>query len=293
MFLTEAGKGIEKLKLSHNLDIQSISEEKAAKLYSTLEGVDLESARTILFLEASILNANNNKAYYITRFFEGDGISYINSFGKIQREIVFEYLHKVITKLRLFKEGNIGYWRYYFYDEKTKGSQVNTIDSKFSTRFGIKYELSSQIEINQCNNLLNKIKLPDEGQIKIAIDNFNQSYNSTDIEITFLNLMISLEALFSKQDTELFFRLTRNCAIFLGKTKLECNELYKNIRELYKIRSLLIHGKKYKLENNHVYLLRDYIRKSILNFLKIKKSHDVLLEELDTLGFGQYSKINM
>ncbi|MBI2101845.1 hypothetical protein HYT53_04520 [Candidatus Woesearchaeota archaeon] len=296
IFLTNAGENVDKIKLKFGLKIKEVSEEEATDLYATLEKTDLYRAGKELFMDYHIINSKH-KAYYITKRIKisdeiRDEMSKFNEFGKIQRQLIMGYLDPLIIKLRLFKEGYIGYHKYYFFGEKTKSSFTGMTSPNHITRGSKIYELNDLNEIKRLNKFIKKVKdLPKDGQLKIALDNFQQSYDSVSIESAFLNLMIGIESLFSKSTIELSFRLKRNCAIFLGRTKTECLEIYNKMKELYDIRSVLIHGKKFKLEPEQVFILRNYVRKSILGFIEIDRNHDQVLDELDKLGFGDYTKI--
>lgn len=295
IILTKVGEGIQKLKLKNDLRIEAIKKEDISTKFNFLKKSNGSSFDIMHYMwENNALNSKNNKVYIITKLFDleeensKNHLKGINEFGAIQKELISGYIDLLITKLRLFKGGNVGYLNYHFYTED--GTHMWTGNS-FATEWGIDYELVDEKEIEKCNYFLENINLPHDGRLKIAIDNFNQSYNKILYELQFMSLMMTMESLYSKNPVEATFRLTRNCAIFISETKDEAEAIYNDFNRLYKMRSHLIHGRIKGIEYKEVLTLREYVRRSIVRYLLSRKNSDAIIEELDKLGFGDYNKI--
>lgn len=268
--------GLSRLRLDYGLKLEVFSTRKIINILNLAKGEDYYYAIAHLFLNG--MSSNKKKIFCITK-----------SISNNKEEVNFEHIKLLITKLRLFKEGNIGYWNTHFFYHKRYKSKFVTSDSAFNTFFHnnvvVSYSLDGR-EIGVCNKFIKKIKLSDQRKLKIAIDNFNQSYSNINDELRFLSLMIAIEALYSKNSQELLsFRVTRNCSIFLGENEVDSIKIYKDMKNLYKIRSEIIHGSAGKLNHQNLLLLRMYVRKSIVKYLITSKDPNKILDNFDTLGF--------
>lgn len=94
--------------------------------------------------------------------------------------------------------------------------------------------------------------------------------------ISFIQLFIALEALFLREKDELQYRLSNRVAMLLGETPQRRKHIQESLRELYKLRSTIVHGAE-KLgipwtERPALPLLEDlfeYTRLSILYFIAL------------------------
>ena len=101
-------------------------------------------------------------------------------------------------------------------------------------------------------------------------------------EESFLMFMIALECLIlPKQDTELSYRLSQRAAWFLGNTPDERKDIKKLIKELYNIRSKIVHGGGYEVPEEKYHQAYQVAKISIL---KILTNQDISgLSSLDKL----------
>ena len=206
---------------------------------------------------------------------------------------ISERLEDKITKLRLCSEGSIKICVEFFYSIENNE---------------IEMESSSEEQLH-CENRLFKVKKSDlklingllkseslktrHKYINFALDNYSQSYRVAHTELEFITLMIALEAIFNDGKQELRNKVSRGCAVLLGKTKVTSRKTFKDIRDLYDKRSILVHtGDKKKIQQNDVLLLKDYVRKSLLRVVELGLPKQKLLIQLSENGFGSYSKIS-
>ena len=124
--------------------------------------------------------------------------------------------------------------------------------------------------------------------INLAFDNFELSFNVQNIGLSFLTLVTALEVIFGSGA----HRVARNAAVLLGTSKKESIKTYKEISEYYEKRSYLLHSGKYdKITHDDMINLRTYCRKCICYCIKINQSKRKLLDELNTMGFGDSAKL--
>lgn len=290
-FLQNVDDSIMGLKLKHGLSIKSISDLEAFDLLQNLGNWDEVRVRNVVHLDSHIGNLDTHRVYFIDAELESDleDGGRANNVAKFQHDVINPYLVPILTALRLYKAGDIGYWNQYFFDsDNPKGGRFILSNMYNVTGNSVFSLLPTDIE--ECNRFIDTFKHPQETYLDISIENFENSYMLHTNEASFLSLMISLEALFSKSHNELSFRLCRNCAIFLSTDYKEGEEIYNKIFDLNNKRGSLVHGKlkRGKILDDDVDVLGDYVRRSIKKFLVIKEKHSDLLKRLDSLGFGQF-----
>lgn len=167
----------------------------------------------------------------------------------------------VITALRLFQFGDFGTNSFVgFVSLDVPINLVNISNLKImgfgSAPFGryifYKKNLPEFIRfLNQYDSLLSKIlnhriegKEDSFIQIKNAIRRFNLSYQRYNESDVIIDKLIALESLLSKKDENelMTFRLSLRAAKLLKSTIGERKDCYKDIKEIYNIRSKIVHG---------------------------------------------------
>jgi len=157
-------------------------------------------------------------------------------------------LEKILTILRLFKDGSLQYsvvltypkmWFSYFngyiYNPTYHGQVV-------SSRF---YYKLTKDDIEKLKLFWNKFKnfnIENSSSINVAIRNFNLSYDLKITEDKLLHYITALESLFVRENDELSYRLALRCAYFLGKNKEERDKIFNILKTVYEIRSKVVHG---------------------------------------------------
>lgn len=290
-FLSNADSSILKLKLDKGYKICSMPEKEGVTLISTFDKVGILNARMD---NSHYFNSAEKKMYYISNSFESDikmdnkGILTDLPTGTEFNDFK-EYGSEITRLMKLFKEGDIRMAKSYYYFTEHDGSFHNILSmSNIKLISGIKYHLEDS-EIPELEDFINKMKLPFElPYLQLAFESFEESYDIHNYGLSFLTLMIALEALFSPADgKELTYRISRNIAVLLGKTQGESEAIFKEIKELYAKRCKIAHEGKLNVINQGSLLnLREYVRKAIKKISLFGKSKDDLSDLLHTSGFG-------
>ena len=113
------------------------------------------------------------------------------------------------------------------------------------------------------------LELPQkEDEITLAFEFFINSLYEKNIKMSYLMLIIAFESLLSKEN-EIASNMSARYANFMATSKKEYNAIIKDLNMLYWVRNKLVHeaywDKEYELRN--IELLRDYVRKIILQYL--------------------------
>lgn len=110
-----------------------------------------------------------------------------------------------------------------------------------------------------------------------ALNYFYYATRTQRLEDKLINLMVSLESLFTREIQELSYRLSLRVAsligdAFKGKTP---SDVLEDMKDLYKKRSLIVHGEeKIKITYNDVKKLERYTREAIKVFLFLSQNMD-------------------
>jgi len=151
-----------------------------------------------------------------------------------------------------------------------------------------RFELGDN-EIAKAQSFLANNKIPfSKPHIQLAFESFELSYETHNLGLGFLSLMISLETMLNPGDYELRYRISRNTAVLLGENRKESESIFKEIRALYDKRSKLVHtGNKNVISREDVLKLRDYVRKSIKKIQTTGSDKQNLIDALNAKGFGE------
>jgi len=149
-------------------------------------------------------------------------------------------------------------------DRKNNVTKVNTTLAKY-------HELKSVFEEKEKSYLRN------------AIDYYYRSLEDNRLEKKLIDLMISLESLFSREIDELNLWYSLRASFFLSSRDINRRvEIYNKIRSLYRKRSKVVHGTEdVNLDYSEIICFQEYVREAIKIFLYLKKSKDELLGLLD------------
>lgn len=129
--------------------------------------------------------------------------------------------------------------------------------------------------------------------LKSTINSYLSSFfqNFTDME--YLSLCIALESIVDGK-TELIYRIRRNTSILLSDSPELCKIIYNNIKEIYDVRSSLVHAGEIDYEKVKIYLpyLRKVISRLIIELISINIPNLVTLNnEISYIGFGDRAKL--
>lgn len=289
--LANVDESILRVNLDHGFKITSMPGADGIKFISNLEHLPLMETHKKLIS----LCCRYDKLYYIDYSFKSDiEIDGEGMITKVPTEVtnlknnfVPEYLIPVIRLMRLFKQGNICMPLHYFYyiDNNSPKLYISA-----ETTLYISQELCTLegSEILELQKFIQNTTLPfKEPFLQLAFENFELSYQTHNINLSFLSLMISLETLFNPSEQELRYRISRNTAIVLGKEYNDSKKIFSEVKNLYDKRSNIVHtGKSNLIKNEDLLKLRQYVRESIKEINKIGKNKDELLDLLNSYGFG-------
>lgn len=114
--------------------------------------------------------------------------------------------------------------------------------------------------------------------------------SNADLAIKIANYCSSFESLFSTSTAELAHILSERVAVFIGSDSNDRSEIYRNMKNAYKIRSTVVHGSVLKQKNINLLdqvatTCDNYLRASMLNLFSSQKIFDLFStdknEELD------------
>lgn len=296
--LANVGASILKLKLEHGFEIRDMSHDEAIRFISALDELPyVEVSRKLLAFQC--IDFSKKKLYYTSKSFEcdiemdsqGNMIRFPAPVEEFMKNLINGYLDPVIRLVRLFKEGNICIpldYCYFFKENKTPRPLYRR-STGLHISHGPEFTLENS-EIPNLQTFIQDTRLPfTKSSLQLAFDNFDLSYQTHNINLSFLSLMISLESLFNpKGEHELRYRISRNVAVLLGKDKKDSGKIFSQIRDLYDKRSKIVHAGESKVINiKDLVKLRHYVRESIKEINKIGKNKNGLLDVLNSCGFGE------
>jgi hypothetical protein len=205
-----------------------------------------------------------------------------------ENNLIYRYLRPTLRLMRLFKAGNIcmpiSIYCYtkcnIFKPFMRRESQGPVLPELFSLQ---------PVEVEALEKFINETKLPfKEPYLNLALDNFELSYQAPNLDIRFLLLMMTLEALFNRGQPELKYTISRNSAVLLGRDNNEASRTFEDMNRLYGIRSKIVHANKSKLvRKEDLSELYSYIRKAIIKIHALNVGKDELFLLLNSKGFGE------
>lgn len=216
----------------------------------------------------------------------------------------FQYqadLYSPITLLRLFKKGLLTYSQTFHL--KQSYSPFDICKSEIVSPYRLReqaYDYSlNDAEISDFLHFWREYKgtlleiLSNENKwsnVKLSLDRFNSSYYRPNDPDRFIDLSIAIEALFSKEDDisgSLTHKYSLRLSRLLGSKLNDYEKYYGHMKELYGIRSKIVHGnRKTKDLGSKTDLLENYVRESLKEYLsrvKNSKTHDEIIYEIDYL----------
>lgn len=137
-------------------------------------------------------------------------------------------------------------------------------------------------------------RLKSTSYIGLSIENYVTSYSASHMHFKYINLCMSLENLISGSQ-ELSYRLKRSVSILCGRNCDNCNLIFKNLNEIYKLRSKIVHGEKYYMDDIvlKIEYLEHIVSRTIIELLIHNIPTNSALDKIITsIGFGQREKIS-
>jgi hypothetical protein len=285
--LANVDSSIMNLKLKHGLKIESMDVTPGINLIGNLENSNPDDAY-VLINDFKCLNVSESKIYFITKTIRAEKIMG-GGISAFSNKVIHEYLTPVLKSIRLFKMGNICMPLSYYYYSDISPSHASM--KSFTWIFIARELFSLGSDSRKIQNFLKTTKLPfRESFLQLAFQNFETSYDIPFRHMPYVLLMMSLEALFNRGESEIASTIARNTAVLLGKDKSDSDSIYKNVKKLYKKRNHLVHRGTADITEDDLQLLRYYVRESIKMVSKIGKNKDDLAHLLNSHGFDDRSK---
>jgi hypothetical protein len=201
-----------------------------------------------------------------------------------------ESISRLITPLRLFKTGSVGY-----NIMRTLGSPElpvpfgtqTSLTSSYKRFVGKQYTLT-KFEASEFKGFwesINKIDFDAFPQLSIALSRFNFAYERDKLEDKLIDFMVAFEALFFKEGETGEFRhkLAVRVSRLLEQEYEKRKALVEKMNEFYGERSKVVHGEKADLKGDFIDSVEDHLRKSIILFLERLRTfdHGEIISRLD------------
>jgi len=257
------------LRLDENLLIRKITLEEHQRLFK-------DSGGTFPLFEPGVMGMTHVIATYYTRKISDAH----NVFPSM------DLFKKVITALRIFKKGGIGFTRIYDKPDHWMspfgfGSAARHEHLRY---LGGNYELNNS-EIPNFLNFWKDFASLDQKKYRfldIATERFYLSQERIrQPEDKLIDIMIGLEALYLRDNKELSYKLSTRAAFMLEKNPGKRKKIFALVKKAYGIRSDIVHGSKLKKEISvdgtkmNIYQLADeseeVLRSSIHLFINLSK----------------------
>lgn len=289
-FLPNADDSVLAFDFGNGYVVKSIDIDKGIQMISELYGKTVMESQELVMHNLSN-SISSRIMYYIEKTFIVN-VSEENYREKLTPKVfqlsaeAQNYLVPKIRKMRLFIPGNImlrlHYTKCYASFPMLPGIGFQDGNIVITEPYHLEKDIIPELEI-----FLSEVKIPfSDETLQVAFDLFELSYTTANPILSFLTCVMAIESLLNPGRSEIRNRVSRNLAILIGKDKSEVEELYKSMLALYDKRSGISHGSAIKSVNqNDVYVIRNLLRRVIIEFLKAGKKKDELLTLLNKLGF--------
>lgn len=184
-------------------------------------------------------------------------------------------LHRLMTCLRLLKTGAISANWSYVYQVSFRSYSLSKLFELLPIQyFGKDYSLSAK-EARWAKRLMTKLDTYTESSgkdnsIELALDYFNSSYSKIRARDKFIDLMVAMDALYGI-GSELSYRLSLRVSFLLGRDELSIRSIYENMKQIYSLRSRIVHGGRRQPNEKHLEtftsLLEEYVRATLCCFI--------------------------
>lgn len=302
-FLANVDSSIIKMKLDYGFEIKDIAEQECRNLLSAIDKTpEWEGTREVR-RTFPCFNESEEKYYCISNSFEvpvDDEHKRAKLGGRFSEEhqefdkLLREHVESRLTLMRLYKAGNIDMPLSHYY-ELQNGIPTHWVKSVGSYYLREELYTLEDSDIEALNKFIEAVKLPFSLPfLQLAFSNFQLSFYIRETHLSFLSLMIALEALFNAGTQELTHRLSRCVAVLLGNSKADSKSVLDDLKKnLYSKRSKIVHtGKQDVVTEDDLLKLRHYVRESIKDIYRIgMNSKEELLDLLESHGFGDREKL--
>jgi len=259
-----------------DIDI-SISNEFYQALTNNREfGYSLLKDKEVIFLKS----INDFDQEIINNTINNMGIA-MQHFGNLQN-----FVKALTQQFRLFKNGDIN-CNTQFQISKELRQVTSKSSGLLSTPTGRSLFSLSESEAEILGQQFTET-FSSNPLTELAISNFNLSYDIADIKTKYITLMTCLESLFNQGRDQIAHTVSRHLALIISNSEGEFEVNYSRGKELYKLRSAIVHGDKTK-EDLHEATeeLQNKVRQAINYCLKIQLNKKQLFDKLNSIGFSK------
>ncbi len=274
----------------NEFEIEAFSEEEATTLLSSLEKIPTMTIAQKYFMNYQALNLSEHRMYAVSKTIENVSKDIFADTARFDNKWVNGCLQPKIRLMRLFKEGNICMPAKFYY--RLQNDEIHGTTRVESGRYISIEPYNLEIsEIPVMQNFIRSVKLPfKKNFLNMAFENFELSYEVSDMQLAFLVLMIGLETLLNPSNYEVRYRVSRNTAVLLGENKADSEDIFAQVKELYDRRSEIVHtGERKVTAKKDLLKFRDYL-KAIKEIHSLGAEKKAIMKLLTANGFGE--KIN-
>jgi hypothetical protein len=282
---------LEVILLDENLKIRTICEEEQKQLWldnlSMIPQHEVPSIKLVLEARYKVIAHRPDEMSYIKELFD-----------------------MVISAMRLFKKGTVGYNRVFtkiYWACPISKASMSSGKNYYEPYHGTQYNLSKdEVEdLVKFWKAYKDVNFKKYSFIELAIKRFNLAHVRKDFEDKLIDMMIAFEALYliHTDKAELSYKLAIRAAFVLGKdkNKSEQEKMYIFLKKAYDVRSGIVHGNKHLGQNkiklsdgreisvqDFILQLEDYLRQSILHFINLSMKLNVkeMAKYLDRIMFS-------
>ena len=223
----------------------------------------------------------NNDIYFLKKSLNLDESEINSNFNKLKNSIEIE-----LKKLRLLYGVDIFLASSYL---TTKKMNKLTVFSICEINMPHIFEINKLSDnIRKANKKLNSINISHiNNTLILAWDFYDKGALFFDKYSSILALITSLEIMFSPDDkSELKYRVSRNASILLSTSTSDFEEIFKDLKNFYDIRSKLVHSGSAIITKDDYLKLKEYIRKLLVKCITLNKNKDDLLKLLNIKGYN-------
>lgn len=136
------------------------------------------------------------------------------------------------------------------------------------------------------DDFLKIISSSDNNYLKIALNYFRRGHLEEYKENRIIDFFIALEALYSSSGemSEMRYRISNRLAVLIGKDADDRKKIQKESRDLYDLRSKIVHGSAINLDVRAQGALHYWVRDSIIRFMGMSQTignQEKILEKID------------
>jgi len=229
---------VEEIDLGEGIRIVKLSKPELEELWS-------------ITISPQIYNKIFDVRFALEKVYEKDKVAPSTEFSpqfdiKSQRAAVKEEFDSVVTALRIFKAGAVGFnflqdipisWIPY--------GGVSTLGGHGKPLIlGPRYHLSGE-DVKEFVNFWSNFK---EAKTKNfwfldeVTRRFNFAYEKGNLEDKLIDYIICFESMLLENDDELSYRLSLRVAVLIEENKEKRKEIFSDMRDAYKVRSRIVHG---------------------------------------------------